>query len=196
MAGPHAACQFAAVSLSMDVGCGGAEKRSRPVPPFAHTHSHTLIASLCPCTKVKLTGSLSNCSLHYCFWQEMLLLTNKDSIRLGDEHFGLGQRTVLVFSLSSDSLFSLSLPFQVYLFFFSLSLQHSIHLLVGLSSLSQCLFFSLSMCCVPAHRPFPHVLFSQQQKPNYSEPVDVAVCMISVVWCNVDIPTDWAGQGH
>lgn len=143
---------FAIVALSHVRSCQGCIRVRKKTHTHTLSHTYSQPVSLYQSEIDRLTG---DCSLHYCFWQEMLLLTNKDSIRLRDEHFVLGQRTVLVFSLSSDSLFSLSLPFQVYLFFFSLSLQHSIHLLVGLSSLSRSLFFSLSMCCVPAHRPFP-----------------------------------------
>ncbi len=179
MAGLHAACHFAAVSLSMGVGSGGAEKHSRPVPPFCdsctlsrqivprlyhsqeqntHTLSHTYSqpVSLYQSEIDRLTG---DCSLHYCFWQEMLLLTNKDSIRLRDEHFVLGQRTVLFFSLSSDSLSSLSNFLSKSISFSSLYLSSTRSICWSVSppylGLSFSLFFSLSMCCVPAHRPFP-----------------------------------------
>lgn len=70
----------------------------------------------------------------------MLLLTNKDSIRLRGEQFGLGQRTVLVFT----ELFSLPLPSLPSLSHFLLFISPALDPSAGWSLLliSVSLFFS------------------------------------------------------
>ncbi len=129
---------FAIVALSHVRLCQGCIR----VRKKTHTYSHSV-----PVPKWNWQAHWSNCSLHYCFWQEMLLLTNKDSIRLWGEQFGLGQRTVLVFSLSSSlSPFaskSISFP-SLYL-----SSTRSICWLVSPPYL--CLSFSLFLCATCPH---------------------------------------------